>query len=119
MEKDNKETIFEIITIGTIIAGAYSNNKYVIIVAVISLSASLWFWYGNNITNPIQTITSETKELRKDLNMRKELEGIKMKLEILNMQMKQKRASINPFLFIIILLLIVMLIMYLKDKGII
>lgn len=119
MEKDNKETIFEVIAVVMSIAGLYTSNRYVIVVGLIGLCVSIWFWYNNNLTNPIEEIRNETKELRKDLNSRKELEEIKMTIELMKLQLGNKKASINPFLLIIILLLIAMLIMYLKDKGII
>ncbi len=117
MEKDSKETIVEIITAFLVVISAYTGNQYLIFGTIVSTSISLWFWYDSNITRPIKQLQDETKELHKDLNTRKEIENIKMKMQEILLRIKDKKAGINPFLFIIILAIIAMIILYLKDKG--
>ena len=155
MEKDNKETIVEIITafLVVIIVNCFSNrmlsnrkaihllwenwrklsfkdpkinvfpysvytgNQYLIFGTIVSASISIWFWYESNITKPIQQLQEGIKELHKDLNTRKEIEDMKIKMQEVLLRLKDKKAGINPFLFIIILAIIAMIILYLKDKG--
>ena len=118
MEKDNKEIIFEIITVIAAVLGVYFGNEYLFITALVSISIALWFWYNENIVNPFQIVAQETKELRKDLNMRKEIEEIKIQMLNIQISLKEsKKGGMNPFLFIIIVLLLIMAILYLKEKG--
>ena len=54
----------------------------------------------------------------KDLNMRKEIEEIKIQMLNIQISLKEsKKGGMNPFLFIIIVLLLIMAILYLKEKG--
>ncbi|MEK6868281.1 MAG: hypothetical protein AABX98_05670, partial [Nanoarchaeota archaeon] len=80
MEKENKETIVEIITVFIVILTVYTENEYLLLGSIVSISISLWFWYNNNITEPIKQLQNQTSELHKDLNTRKELEELRMKI---------------------------------------
>ncbi|MBI5072311.1 hypothetical protein HZA99_00680 [Candidatus Woesearchaeota archaeon] len=116
MEKDNKEIVFEIITVIAAVLGVYFGNEYLFITALVSIFIALWFWYNENIVDPLKVVAMETKELRKDLNMRKEIEELKVQMFQLKMT-QSKKAGINPFLFIILVLLLIMVVLYLKEKG--
>ena len=118
MKKDNKEIVFEIITGLIVIVGIYTENKYVLFFSLFPVCVSLWFWYNDNIVYPIKSLEEKTKELYKDLNTRKEIEDMKMKLSELTMIIREnKKGGLNPFLFIMILVLIIIIMMYLRDKG--
>ena len=116
MEKDNKETIVDIITGVMVIVGIYTNNKYVLFSTIIPICISIGNWYSRNLSEPIVKLELKTEELSKDLNTRKEIENIK--IQIMELKMKEsKKAALNPLLLICILVVIIMIMMYLRDKG--
>lgn len=118
MERDNKETVFEVVSALSIVIGMYTNNQYVLFFSILPLCVTLWYWYENNITKPIDELRGETTELHKDLNMRKEIENIKVNIMEIQYKLKEnKKAALNPFLFISLLVIIIIIMMYLRDKG--
>ncbi len=118
MDKENKETIIEIITGIMVIVGLYTNNKYVLFFSMLPICISVAFWYNRNVSDPIKSLEEGTKELHKDLNTRKEIENIKIQVMVLKMKLKEsKKAGLDPFWFISILAIIAMIVLYLKDKG--
>lgn len=120
MEKDNKELVFESISAMIVIVGIYTQNRYLLFFSFFPVCVSLWFWYNDNVVKPIKCLEEKTKELYKDLNTRKEIESMKMRISELAMIIREnKKGGLNPFLFIMILILIVMIMMYLRDKGLI
>lgn len=68
----------------------------------------------------LQIVEKETKELRKDLNMRKEIEEIKRQIMEIKMRLYQnKKAGLDPIWFIIVIGAIIIIMFYLRDKGLI
>ncbi len=118
MEKDNKETIFQIISAIATVLALYTKDKYIVIISFITIMTSVFFWYGENIITPLSFLQQETRELRKDLNMRKEIEEVKQQMSIINMRITQtKKGGLDPIWFIIIIGAIIIVMLYLQDKG--
>lgn len=83
MLRDNKETLFQLLSGIIIIAGVFLKSSILMISGVLPVLLSIWFWYRENLNIPIKELEREVKELRKDLNTRKELENIKVRLNLL------------------------------------
>jgi hypothetical protein len=79
--KDNKNILFQILSILLIVGGLIFGNNVVIIGGFIIIVLSGIFWFRDNLIFPIKRLEFEIKNLRKDLNIRKEIEDIKIKLE--------------------------------------
>lgn len=119
MEEKNKDILFQGIGALIIILGMYTKNEYILLVAGASICIAAWYWYAENLAVPIESLQKEIKDLRKDLNMRKEIEDIRLALYEVKRMIKNKQGGLNPFLFIILLIVIIMIMMYLRDKGLI
>lgn len=80
LTKNNKETVFQFFSALTLIVGLFLSNYFIIIGSFVPLVLSIMFWYDDNIKNPIRELRDETRSLRKDLNIRKEIEDIRIEL---------------------------------------
>lgn len=80
MNKSNEEAIFQLMSVLLIMAGILFDNRFVLIASLIPLATAIWFWYDNTIRNPLKKVQDEIKEIHKDLNTRKELEDIRIRL---------------------------------------
>ena len=116
--KNNSETIFQIASGILILLGAIFKSIPIIITGLVPIIISVVVWYRNAVKNPIQELGQEQKELRKDLNMRKEIEEIKRKMEHLTYALKNKKGALDPATFLIILIILVVIVLILQEKGI-
>jgi p-aminobenzoyl-glutamate transporter AbgT len=113
--KDNRDTIFQVITAIVFIAGFYFQNEYILLIAGTPVLVASWYWLHDKIITPINILENKTEELRKDLNTRKEIEDLKMEVTLL----KSRRGGLNPFLFMVVLIIIAIIMLYLRDIGLI
>jgi hypothetical protein len=120
MEREDKETIFQILSAIAFIVGFYTGDKYVLIISIGIIFLSISFWYRDNLIMPIKLLQEETKMLHKDLNMRKEVEDVKLQLALIKMQLKEsKKGGLDPTWFIVVIVIIILIMFYLRDKGLI
>lgn len=116
--QDNRITIFQILSAVAFIGGVLLGDAFSIIAGIIPVLLSMIFWYQDKINHPIKMLADGLNGLRKDLNIRKELEDIRLDLVGLKNMIKNRRGALDPGTFVIVLLLIVLLILYLKRQGI-
>jgi hypothetical protein len=114
--KDNRDTIFQVVTALMLVAGIYLGKQYLLALSCVPIGIALWFWYKDAVTIPIIELRDITKELQKDLNTRKEIEEIKMQLHIIK---NSKKGGMNPFLFLALMGILIALLLYLKEVGVI
>ena len=123
MRADNKETLFQILSGVLIITGILFKNIPAIAIGSVPILFSIGFWYKENIQNPLTDLTGMIYRLRQDLNIRKEIEDLKMEILTLkrnadDRQKFNKKGALDPITYLIILALLIFLILILQSQGI-
>ena len=107
------------------VGGLYVNNNLIVVFGIISLIFYFVTYLKELYLDKINESEAKIKELQKEINTSKELSQMKQrlsKIEGMMEMLKNKKASlewINPLTITVALLLVLMLIMYLRQNGII
>lgn len=72
--------ILQILTIILVGFGVFEKNILIFVFGLIPAVISIVTWYNENVKDPILEIKQQIKELRKDLNIQKEIENIRIRL---------------------------------------
>lgn len=115
--QDYGATIFQILSAIAFAGGLGLGEDFLIIASAIPVTISIILWYQNNVSRPIKKLSAGLNGLNKDLNIRKELEDIRLDLAGLKNMIKNRRGALDPGTFIILLILLALLILYLKKSG--
>lgn len=116
--QDYRTTIFQILSAVAFVSGIGLEEDLLIIASAIPVIMSILFWYQDHVSRPIKKLSVGLNGLSKDLNIRKELEDIRLDLSGLKNMIKNRRGALDPATFIILLILLALLILYLKRQGI-